>query len=124
MKLVLDMNLSPQWVPVLKQAGHEALHWSGIGDPAAPDRTIMQWAHAHDRIVFTHDLDFSALLAATQADGPSVLQVRTQDVLPAALAPTVLAALKQFHEALEAGAIVTIDAARVRARILPLRQTE
>lgn len=28
MKLLVDMNLSPLWVDVLKGAGHDALHWS------------------------------------------------------------------------------------------------
>lgn len=32
-------------------------------------------------VAFTHDLDFSALLAATQATGPSIIQVRAEDVL-------------------------------------------
>lgn len=122
MKLVIDMNLTPQWVPVLQQAGHDAVHWSDVGDPAAPDHAIMAWAHEHGRCVFTHDLDFGALLAATHAAGPSVLQVRTQDVLPAALAPAVLSALAQFSDQLQAGALITIDEARVRARILPLRR--
>ena len=27
------MNLSPQWVPVLRKHGWEAVHWSTIGDP-------------------------------------------------------------------------------------------
>jgi predicted nuclease of predicted toxin-antitoxin system len=34
MKLVIDMNLSPDWVPVLLQAGHTATHWSSVGTPA------------------------------------------------------------------------------------------
>lgn len=122
MKLVVDMNLTPQWIPVLREAGHDAVHWSDVGDPAAPDHAIMQWAREHGRTVFTHDLDFGALLAATNAAGPSVLQVRTQDVLPVALAPTVLSALAQFNDQLAAGALITIDEARVRARVLPLRR--
>jgi predicted nuclease of predicted toxin-antitoxin system len=32
MKLLLDMNLSPDWVATLTQAGWEAVHWSSIGD--------------------------------------------------------------------------------------------
>jgi len=31
MKIVIDMNLSPQWVEVLKTAGYESVHWSDIG---------------------------------------------------------------------------------------------
>ena len=35
MKIVADMDLSPAWVQVLRDGGHEAVHWCTIGDPAA-----------------------------------------------------------------------------------------
>jgi hypothetical protein len=63
------------------EQGIDARHWSEVGDLRAPDAEIMQWARQHGCVVFTNDLDYSALLAATRASGPSVLQVRTQDVL-------------------------------------------
>jgi hypothetical protein len=63
-KIVVDMNLSPIWVPFLTEKGFDAVHWSQIGDPRAADATIMQWACSNDHVVFTHDLGFSALLAA------------------------------------------------------------
>jgi len=44
MKLLLDMNLSPDWLPVFTKQGWHALHWSTVGDPRAPDNVIMQWA--------------------------------------------------------------------------------
>ena len=71
-------------------------------------------------IVFTHDLDFSALLAATQARGPSVLQLRGQDVLPDAVGRDVLRVLRMRTVELEQGAIVTIDKLTARVRVLPL----
>ncbi len=82
MKLLIDMNLSPDWVEVFRRNGWEALHWSMVGDPRATDRAIMEWARANGYVVFTHDLDFGALLAVTQLNGPSVIQVRTQDIMP------------------------------------------
>jgi predicted nuclease of predicted toxin-antitoxin system len=42
----------------------------------------MQWARNNDYLVFTHDLDFGILLAHSRDSGPSVIQVRTQDVTP------------------------------------------
>jgi len=117
------MNLSPRWVAALQAGGWEAVHWSDVGDPTATDRTIMEWADGNGYIVFTHDLDFGVLLATTGATGPSVIQVRAQNVLPDHLAPTVLTALDQFQDRLEAGALITIDEARARVRILPF-QTE
>ena len=75
-RLLVDMNLSTEWIPLLRAAGHEAVHWSEVGDPRAPDTVLMQWAIANSYAVFTHDLDFGTMLALSGADGPSVLQVR------------------------------------------------
>jgi len=113
------MNLSPQWVGVLTSKGHNCVHWSEIGSPNAPDREILLWARSNGFVVFTHDLDFGAILAATKADSPSVLQLRTQDISPKRIAKSVLSAFKQFEEMLNQGALVSIDEKRARARILP-----
>ena len=119
-KLLIDMNLSPDWVPLLQREGWPAVHWSTVGDPHAVDRTIMDWALANGYIVFTHDLDFGTALALTHAAGPSVLQVRGQDVLPDRMGAVVVAALRQHEAALAAGALVVVDVVRSRVRILPL----
>ncbi|MBD0266625.1 MAG: DUF5615 family PIN-like protein [Tolypothrix sp. Co-bin9] len=122
MKILLDMNLSPDWVPVLESAGFEAVHWSIIGNPSATDKEIMGWALTNDYIVFTHDLDFGTLLAMTQADAPSVIQVRSQDILPANLGNLVINALRQFQQELAMGALVTVDEAKAKVRILPIQR--
>lgn len=80
MKLLIDMNLSPRWVGVLADAGFEAAHWSTLGAKNAPDSEIMAYASAHNYVVLTHDLDFSAILAATHGEKPSVVQIRAEDV--------------------------------------------
>lgn len=82
MKILVDMNLPPRWVQFFVNAGWDAVHWSQEGAPTAGDRKIMACARENGYIVFTHDLDFSALLAATQRKGPSVIQVRIQNTLP------------------------------------------
>ncbi len=120
MKLLVDMNLSPDWVTVLQQAGWDTIHWSSVGDPRATDAEIMAWAKKNERVVFTHDLDFGTALALTQAEGPSVIQVRTQDVTPAGIVQLVTNALRQFQLELEKGALIVLDEATARARILPL----
>jgi predicted nuclease of predicted toxin-antitoxin system len=81
MRLLVDMNVSPDICALLRAAGHEAVHWSTLGAPTASDESITVYASDHDFVVLTHDLDFGAILAATHADGPSVIQVRTGDVL-------------------------------------------
>ncbi len=115
------MNLSPDWREILRAQGHEAIHWSETGDAKAPDREVMEYAARNGCIVFTHDLDFSAMLAATQARAPSIIQVRAQDTLSARFRDLVLDSLRRFEDQLAAGAIVVIEAFRARARVLPLR---
>src|SRR3954470_12031045 len=97
MRIVADMNISVDWIPVLESYGWETIHWSEVGDIRAADADIMSWALANDFVVFTHDLDFGALLAATHAQGPSVIQIRAQDIMPVHMESAVVAALQQFE---------------------------
>ena len=122
MKLLIDMNLSPLWVPIIEEAGWRAVHWSHIGRPDASDQEIFEYAKSHGYVIFTHDLDFGMVLAATNAEFPSVIQVRTQDVTPEHLSPLLISALNQFKQHLDEGALITIDEKKHRARILPLRR--
>ena len=115
-----DMNLSPSWIAILERNGISAVHWSAVGKGNESDCVVLGWAREHDYLVFTHDLDFGAILASTKASGPSVIQVRTQDVSPDHLGEILVKALREYHEILMQGALITIDESRLRARILPL----
>lgn len=120
MKVLIDMNLSPDWSAAFAASQIESVHWSEIGDPRAEDNEIIEYARKNDCIVFTHDLDFGAILALTGASGPSVIQVRTQDILPSNLSARVIKVLCDSKEFLESGALIVIDEGRARIRILPL----
>jgi len=76
----------------------------------------------HGFVVITYNLDFSALLVHSAAAGPSVIQVRTQDVLPEAIGADVVRVLRQHRAALEQGALVSLDELAARVRVLPLRR--
>jgi predicted nuclease of predicted toxin-antitoxin system len=121
MRLLVDMNLSPRWIGLLTDAGIEAVHWSTRGAQNAPDSEIMAYARATGCVVLTHDLDFGAMLAATQGEKPSVVQIRAEDVSPDAIGTQVITALRQMALELEAGALLTIDPNRARLRLLPLQ---
>lgn len=121
MKLLVDMNLTPEWVTFLGAADIDAVHWSTVGAPNAKDEELMRWAAAEGRIVFTNDLDFGALLAAGNANAPSVIQVRVLDLLPETIGDVLLRLLASHAEALLNGALVTLDESKTRVRVLPLR---
>lgn len=113
------MNLSSQWRDVLQREGFDTAHWSDVGDPGATDKE-MSYAEQHGFVVLTHDLDFSAILAATVAAGPSVMQVRAQDTLSTQFREVLVQALRRLQSELEVGAIVVVDQWCARVRILPL----
>lgn len=124
MKILIDMNLSPRWVELFDDAGIESSHWSAFGATNAPDKEIMNYAKENDYVVLTHDLDFSAILAVTHGEKPSVVQIRAENVSPDVIGNAVLAALWQMAPELENGALITVDPKRTRLRLLPFPTEE
>ena len=105
----------------LRNVGFECFHWGQVGDSRASDALIMEWARQNGAIVVTHDLDFSAMLAASKDASPSVIQIRLQDVLSEQFIGVLVESLRHFSEMLDKGAIVVVDEKGQRARALPLR---
>lgn len=121
MKILIDMNLSPEWVKEFLFHGIDAIHWTTIGRFDAPDILLMEWARKNNHIVFTHDLDFGTALALTNAEKPSVIQVQTQDVTVNNLCKMVISVLNEHQEVLMKDALIIIDEFKKRIRILPLQ---
>ena len=120
-RFVIDMNLSPEWVDVFQSEGYTVFHWKDIGNVKAPDSKIMEWARKNKFVVFTHDFDFGHILAATKTDSPSVIQVRTQDVMPEHLGTRLIEIIRKYEMQLQEGVLITIDENKHRIRILPIK---
>jgi predicted nuclease of predicted toxin-antitoxin system len=114
------MNLTPRWIGVLVAQGFSAIHWADVGAHDTADHEIMAYARANNYVVLTHDLDFSAILAATQGEKPSVVQIRAENTDPDKIGDQVMRALHQMAAELDEGALLTVDASRTRLRLLPL----
>lgn len=121
MKILIDMNLSPSWADFLKENGYEAAHWSSIGHAAAPDEQIFEYAIEYNWMILTSDLDFGTILAFTNEAKPSVFQVRTDHSMPYEIGLKVVHCLAQFETELQNGCLITLDDAKFRVRVLPLR---
>jgi predicted nuclease of predicted toxin-antitoxin system len=121
-KILIDMNLSPNWVRLFNENNIEAAHWSKIGRSDEKDATVLKWAKDNNHIVFTHDLDFGAILAATNAEFPSVIQLRTQDIFPDKSSKILLEIIKEHEQILNDEALIIIDESKMRLRILPLKK--
>ena len=121
MRLLLDMNLSPQWVEVLSDRGHECHHWSQIGAGDDPDEALLEWARTHDAVLITADLDFGLLLARSGTTKPSLVQIRGKGTLPGDIADALADALDACASYLAQGALITIEPERHRVRVLPIQ---
>ena len=120
MKILIGMNLSPQWETLFADHSVEATHWTRLGKVDATDAEIMLFAARRDLVVLTHDLDFGSILAATNGSKPSVLQIRGDDLRPSSIGAHVVEALKVAANEIRGGALVTIGPNKTRLRILPL----
>ena len=120
MRFLVDENMSRKWVVELRAHGYKADHWLEVGQKAAPDHAIFEYARKHKSTVLTCDLDFADILAASGSKAPSVLQLRPGKMRPEILASAVVAAIKKHGRLLQAGALLTIDLKKSRARALPL----
>lgn len=56
----------------------------------------------------------------SHASGPSVVLIRGSKVLPSQIGDVVAGVLTKYAKELEAGALIVIDDARQRVRVLPL----
>ncbi len=122
MKILLDMNLSPEWEDYFNRNNIEAIHWSKLGNPKARDSEIFKYARENNFVIFTHDLDFSAMLAHSNSFGPSVIQIRNQNILPETSGKTILSILDSYAELITSGVLIVVEEFQHRIRILPLNK--
>ncbi len=121
MKLLIDVNLSTDWVPYFASQQIEAVHWSSVGRSDAPDHEIATYALAHGYVVLTQDLDFGSLVVGAGADGPSVILIRAGRVTPLRFGPQLLACVALLQNEPEQPAFITLDPHRTRLRLLSFR---
>ncbi len=87
----------------------------------ATDAQIMDRAERDQRVVVSADTDFGELLAVSNQSRPSVVLLRRQGNRRALeVADLLILNLPAVQEDLKRGAIVVLDADRIRVRALPL----
>jgi len=62
------------------------------------------------------------MLAHSNSSGPSVIQIRNQNILPDNSGKIIRSVLESYNELLEQGALIVIEEFQHRIRILPLNK--
>ncbi|MFY9725416.1 MAG: DUF5615 family PIN-like protein [Bryobacteraceae bacterium] len=120
MKFLIDNALPPCLADLLLKAGYDAVHVRAYGMHAAKDEAILARALDEDRIVVSADSDFSAILAAQEAERPSFILFRETNLLVARdYLDMLLRALPLLEPELSAGCVAVFRGGRLRVRRLP-----
>ncbi|MCX7854715.1 MAG: DUF5615 family PIN-like protein [Anaerolineae bacterium] len=122
MKFLLNMNVPRSLAVSLMAQGHSCRHVGDIGMGRASDETILQEARAHQEVIITHDLDYGHLLALSGEPAPSVLIFRLRNTHPENLFARMMWVWTEIEEPLRRGAIVVLEDAALRVRLLPIHQ--
>ena len=120
MRFLADMGISQKSVAWLRTQGHDAVHLRDEQLHRLPDTEILGKAKRESRIILTCDLDFPALLAASQSSLPSVILFRLDDERPDNINRRLSAVLAESTVALQNGAIISVDETKHRVRLLPV----
>ena len=121
MRFLVNMNISPKTVAILRLQGWETIRVSDLLPVDATDDEILELARREDRVVVTQDLDFSALLALGGYDRPSLITLRLSVSDPETVTRRLLEVLPYMEQSLRDGCAVTIEDIAVRVRQLPIR---
>lgn len=120
MKFLGDMGISQSTVAFLRDKGFDAVHLREQNLQRLPDSEIIQKGHAEGRIILTCDLEFGSLMAASGNIQPSVILFRLEDETPENVNRKLLDVFESSQDALAQGAIIVVEEARHRIRLLPI----
>jgi predicted nuclease of predicted toxin-antitoxin system len=119
MRFLLDMNLPPQLATWLCGQGHDALHVIDDGLAASSDQEILMRAATERRVVISFDLDFGDIIGAARQSGTGVVLLRLRSTRQAHIRQRLQVAITHAGEAMEEGAVVLVEDARIRVRRMP-----
>ena len=116
MRFLLDVNRPPAFADRLNAEDHDAVHVLAAGYGNLSDREIFERAAADKRVVVTFDLDFGEIVGANKDPGSGVILLRLKRARGSYLWDRLRVAIAEAGNAMDEGAIVLVEDARIRIR--------
>ena len=107
-------------VEVLRDKGYDIGRVTDKLPATASDKEIVQLALNEKAVIITQDLDFSAILAQSGLNQPSVISLRVDNAKPDIISRILITVLPLIEDDLREGVNVSIDETEYRVRKLPI----
>ena len=120
MNFIADMHISPLTVEELRKAGYMITRVTERLPATASDKEIVQLALQTKSAIITQDLDFSAIVAQSGLQGPSILSLRVADAKPHDIATILKTVLPLVDADITEGSLISIGEEEYRIRRLPV----
>ena len=120
LEFLTNMNISPLTVEQLRKNGWNIVRVSEVMDRGSKDIDILIYAQQQNKVVITQDLDFSAILALSGYEKPSLINLRLENPRPDLVTSRIIEVVSTMEKELEEGVVVTIDETTARYRNLPV----
>ncbi|MBI5408870.1 MAG: DUF5615 family PIN-like protein [Nitrospirae bacterium] len=121
LKFIADIHISPLTVKELQKSGYDIVRVTDKLPATASDGEIIQLAYKEQAVIVTQDLDFSAIVAQSGLNGPSVVSLRVSNARPDMITRILTTVLPLIEAELTEGSIVSLDEKEYRIRKLPVR---
>jgi predicted nuclease of predicted toxin-antitoxin system len=119
-KFIADIHISPLTVKDLQKKGYDIIRVTDKLTATSLDKEIIQLAYQEKAVIITQDLDFSAIIAQSGLNGPSVILLRVTNAKPDIITRILITMLPLIEAELREGAIVSVDEKEYRIKKLPV----
>lgn len=111
------MNIPCDWAELLNNSGWHTETVRSIEPQPQTDADVVQLARDRGAVLFTHDMEWGAILPLTTDKGPSVFQIFSKELVLEKIGPTVIRVLREVEPLLEKGALLLVDMETGRTRV-------
>jgi predicted nuclease of predicted toxin-antitoxin system len=122
MNFLLNENIPPRLIGLLKEVGWNCTHINDVALNGRPDFEIVEFATRNNLTIITHDLDYGRIVSLSGKSTPSVVTFRLEKISADSLYKLIKTHRQQLEKYVQRGALLTVDERKIRYRLLPVEK--